>query len=60
MRKLNYFLNKPFANGFCVLEYSKLKRYETYLLCFDVNKIKTLILLYGYTFYALLKDSFIE
>ena len=25
MRKLNHFINKPFANGFCVLEYSKLK-----------------------------------
>ena len=29
MRKLNHFINKPFANGFCVLEYSKLKMYET-------------------------------
>ena len=28
-RKLNHFINKPFANGFCVLEYSKLKMYET-------------------------------
>ena len=27
MRKLNHFINKPFANGFCVLEYSKLKMY---------------------------------
>ena len=34
MRKLNYFINKPFANGFCVLEYSKLKMYVTYLLLF--------------------------
>ena len=25
MRKLNHFINKPFANSFCVLEYSKLK-----------------------------------
>ena len=24
MRKLNHFINKPFANGFCVLKYSKL------------------------------------
>ena len=31
MRKLNHFINKPFANGFCVLEYSKLKMYVTYL-----------------------------
>ena len=31
MRKLNHFINKPFANGFCVLEYSKLKMYETCL-----------------------------
>ena len=30
MRKLNHFINKPFANGFCVLEYSKLKMYVTY------------------------------
>ena len=29
MRKLNHFINKPCANGFCVLEYSKLKMYET-------------------------------
>ena len=34
MRKLNHFINKPFANGFCVLEYSKLKMYETYLYLF--------------------------
>ena len=34
MRKLNHFINKPFANGFCVLEYSKLKMYGTYLLLF--------------------------
>ena len=27
MRKLNHFINKPFANGFCVLKYSKLKMY---------------------------------
>ena len=27
MRKLKHFINKPFANGFCVLEYSKLKMY---------------------------------
>ena len=32
MRKLNHFINKPFANGFCVLEYSKLKMYYTFLL----------------------------
>ena len=34
MRKLNHFINKQFANGFCVLEYSKLKMYETYLYLF--------------------------
>ena len=34
MRKLNHFINKPFSNGFCVLEYSKLKMYETYLPLF--------------------------
>ena len=34
MRKLNHFINKMFANGFCVLEYSKLKMYVTYLLLF--------------------------
>ena len=32
MRKLNHFINKPFANGFCVLKYSKLKMYYTCLL----------------------------
>ena len=37
MRKLNHFINKPFANGFCVLEYSKLNIYQSYLFCFDVN-----------------------
>ena len=31
MRKLYHFINKPFDNGFCVLEYSKLKMYETCL-----------------------------
>ena len=31
IRKLNHFISKPFANGFCVLEYSKLKMYVTYL-----------------------------
>ena len=25
MRKLNHFINKPFANGFCVLDYRKFK-----------------------------------
>ena len=34
MRKLNHFINKPFANGFCMLEYSKLKMYVTYLPLF--------------------------
>ena len=33
MRKLNHFINKPFANGFCVLEYSKLKMYEIVYCC---------------------------
>ena len=28
MRKLNHFINKPFTNGICVLEYSKLKMYK--------------------------------
>ena len=27
MRELNHFINKPFANVFCVLEYSKLTMY---------------------------------
>ena len=27
MLKLNHFINKPFAIGFCVLEYNKLKMY---------------------------------
>ena len=35
MRKLNHFINKPFVNGFCVLEYSKLKMYEMYII-FDL------------------------
>ena len=34
MQKLNHFINNPFANGFCVLEYSKLKMYYTYLFLF--------------------------
>ena len=34
MRKLNHFINNPFANGFCVLEYSKLKMYGPYLPLF--------------------------
>ena len=34
MRKLNHFINKWFANGFCVLEYSKLKMFVTYLPLF--------------------------
>ena len=32
MRKLNHFINKPFANEFCMLEYSKLKMYEICIL----------------------------
>ena len=36
MRKLNHFINKPFANGFCVLEYNKLKMYKT---CIPLKKI---------------------
>ena len=32
MRKLNHFINKQFANGFFVLEYSKLKMFYTCLL----------------------------
>ena len=31
MRKLNHFITKPFVNGFCLLEYSKLKMYEMYI-----------------------------
>ena len=34
MRKLNHYINKPLTNGFCVLEYSKLKMYETTLHLF--------------------------
>ena len=35
MRKLNHFINKPFANGFCGLDYSKLKMYINclFLIC---------------------------
>ena len=32
MRNLNHLINKPFANSFCVLEYSKLKMYYSCLL----------------------------
>ena len=32
MQNLNHFINKPFANGVSVLEYSKLKMYLTCLL----------------------------
>ena len=39
MRQLNHFINKPFANGFCFLEYSKLRCMLLIYLCFDVNKI---------------------
>ena len=31
MRKLIHFINKPFANGFCVLDYITLQMYETCL-----------------------------
>ena len=34
MRKLNYLINKPVANVFCVLKYSKLKMYVTYQFLF--------------------------
>ena len=34
MRKLNHFINKLYATGFCVLEYSKLKMHITYLPLF--------------------------
>ena len=34
MRKLNHFINKPFANCFCVFEDSKLKMYVTYQYLF--------------------------
>ena len=33
MRKLNNFVNKQFANGFCVLKYSKLKMYKIVYCC---------------------------
>ena len=34
MRLLNHFINKPFSNGFCVLEYNKLKMYVTFIHLF--------------------------
>ena len=34
MRIFNHFISKPFANGFCVLEYSKIKMYVTFLPLF--------------------------
>ena len=60
MRKLYHLINKPFAKGFCVLENSKLNCMLFIYLCFDVNKIKTVIFLYKYKSYALLKNSFGE
>ena len=38
MRKLNHFINNPFANGFCVLEWSKLIMYAT-ILCITIKLI---------------------
>ena len=38
MCNLNYLINKPFANNFSVLEYSKLKIYYTCLL-FELRNI---------------------
>ena len=32
MRQLNYSFTKPFANGWCVLEYSKLPMFKIFLL----------------------------
>ena len=31
MRKVNYFINKEFANGLCILDWSKLKMYASLL-----------------------------
>ena len=31
LRKLNHFINRPFAKSFCLLEYNKLKMSKTYL-----------------------------
>ena len=39
LRKLNHIINKPFANGFCVLEYSKLKMYEIVYCCVTFDLI---------------------
>ena len=33
MRKFNHFINKPFANNFCVLVYSKVKMYKIVYCC---------------------------
>ena len=38
MRKLNHFIIKPLDNGFCKLEYSKLKMYYTCLIFVFCNK----------------------
>ena len=40
MRKLNHFINKPFAYGCCVLEYSKLNMYELYIFDLIFKKFK--------------------
>ena len=42
MRKLNHFINKPFANGLCVLEYSKLKMYKIVYCCIIFDFIRVL------------------
>ena len=38
MQQLNHFIKRLFVNGFCVLEYSKLKMYYTCLL-FELRNI---------------------
>ena len=48
IRKLNFLINKPFANGFCVLEWPKLKMYATTLLI-TLKVIYYLFSVYRYT-----------
>ena len=58
MRKLNHFINKPFANGFSVLKYSKLKSMQSVYFCLYLNNYINFVSLNRDIYYALLKDAF--
>ena len=40
MDKLNHLISKPFANGFCVLKYSKFKTYKNVCCCVTFDFIE--------------------